>query len=67
MLDDREASAGVKFADADLIGFPVQVVVGKRGVAAGTVDLKLRVSGERSQGPLADATGAAVALLETAT
>jgi prolyl-tRNA synthetase len=60
------AAAGVKFADADLVGYPVQVVVGKRGVAAGTVDLKLRATGERSTAPLADAVEAAVALLEAA-
>ena len=46
ILDDREESAGVKFKDADLIGYPVQVVVGKRGVEAGTVDLKLRATGD---------------------
>ncbi len=51
ILDDREESAGVKFEDADLIGYPVQVVVGKRGVEAGTVDLKLRATGERTQAP----------------
>jgi prolyl-tRNA synthetase len=39
VLDDREESAGVKFADADLIGYPVQVVIGKRGIEAGTADL----------------------------
>ena len=66
VVDDREASAGVKFADADLIGFPVQVVVGKRGVASGTVDLKLRATGARSNAPLAEATDAAVQLLEEA-
>jgi prolyl-tRNA synthetase len=49
VLDDRATTAGVKFADADLIGYPVQVVVGKRGLEAGTVDLKLRGSGARSQ------------------
>jgi prolyl-tRNA synthetase len=65
-LDDREETAGVKFADADLIGYPVQVVVGKRGVAAGTADLKLRAAGERSQATLADAAQAVVDLLETA-
>ncbi len=48
-LDDRDERAGVKFADADLIGYPVQVTVGKRGIANGTVDLKLRATGERSQ------------------
>jgi prolyl-tRNA synthetase len=66
VIDDREQTAGVKFADADLIGYPVQVVVGKRGVEAGTVDLKLRAAGEKSQAPLADAATAAVDLLATA-
>ncbi len=63
LLDDRDAAAGVKFADADLIGCPVQVVVGKRGVRGGTADLKLRATGERSQAPIADATQAAMDLL----
>ena len=63
MLDDREETAGVKFADADLIGYPVQVVVGKRGVEAGTVDLKLRATGERTQAPIGDAASAVVDLL----
>jgi prolyl-tRNA synthetase len=65
-LDDREETAGVKFADADLIGYPVQVVVGRRGVAAGTVDLKLRATGERSQVPIAEGAGAVVDLLTAA-
>jgi prolyl-tRNA synthetase len=65
-LDDREQTAGVKFADADLIGYPVQVVVGKRGVEAGTADLKLRATGDRSRAPLADAARAVVDLLATA-
>src|SRR5918995_1863040 len=65
-LDDRDQTAGVKFADADLIGCPVQVVIGKRGVEAGTADLKLRATGERSQAPLAGASGAAMDLLATA-
>jgi prolyl-tRNA synthetase len=66
VIDDREQSAGVKFADADLIGYPVQVVVGKRGVEAGTVDLKLRATGDKTQAPLADAASAVVDLLATA-
>jgi prolyl-tRNA synthetase len=66
VLDDRAERAGVKFADADLVGYPVQVVVGSRGLGAGTVDLKLRATGEREQAPLAGATDAAVALLERA-
>jgi prolyl-tRNA synthetase len=66
VLDDREETAGVKFADADLVGYPVQVVVGRRGVRAGTVDLKLRPSGERSTASLAEAAEAAVDLLASA-
>jgi prolyl-tRNA synthetase len=65
-VDDREETAGVKFADADLIGYPVQVVVGRRGVEAGTVDLKLRATGERSQATMADVTRAVVDLLAAA-
>jgi prolyl-tRNA synthetase len=65
-LDDRDERAGVKFADADLIGYPVQVTVGKRGLASGTVDLKARSSQERSSAALGGATGAVVALLDGA-
>src|SRR5207249_4992951 len=60
VIDDRDESAGVKFADADLIGYPVQVVIGKRGIEAGTADVKVRSTGERSQAPLADAAQAAL-------
>lgn len=66
VIDDRNQTAGVKFADADLIGYPVQVVVGKRGVEAGTVDLKLRATGDKTQVPLADAASAAIDLLAAA-
>jgi prolyl-tRNA synthetase len=59
VLDDREESAGVKFADADLIGFPIQVVIGKRGIESGKVDLKMRATGEREQAPLEAAVRAA--------
>jgi prolyl-tRNA synthetase len=65
-LDDRGQTAGVKFADADLIGYPVQVVVGKRGVQAGTADLKLRATGDRSVAPLAAAAQAVADLLAAA-
>ena len=40
-------TAGVKFADADLIGWPVQVVVGKRGLKEGSVEVKPRATGEK--------------------
>jgi prolyl-tRNA synthetase len=62
-LDDRQERAGVKFADADLIGSPVQVVLGRRGVEQGNADLKVRATGERSSAALADAAPAAIELL----
>jgi len=65
ILDDREVTAGVKFADADLIGDPVQVVVGKRGIESGSLDLKARATGQREQAPLDDAVTAAQHLLAT--
>jgi len=66
LLDDRDERAGVKFADADLIGYPVQLTVGKRGLADGSVDLKLRASGERSSATVEGAAQAAVELLARA-
>jgi prolyl-tRNA synthetase len=46
LLDDREARAGEKFADADLIGLPIRVTVGKKTLEDGSVDVRLRESGE---------------------
>nr|WP_222131720.1 proline--tRNA ligase [Pseudonocardia sp. C8] len=50
LLDDRKASPGVKFADAELVGVPTIVVVG-RGLAGGTVEIKDRATGERTEIP----------------
>lgn len=47
VVDDRNERPGVKFADNDLMGFPYQIVLGKRGLANGTVELKDRTTGER--------------------
>jgi prolyl-tRNA synthetase len=55
LLDDREDRAGVKFADADLMGHPWQIVVGPRGAAKGLVELKRRATGEKLELSLADA------------
>ena len=49
LYDDREERAGVKFADADLLGHPWQIIVGPRGAAAGKVELKRRVDGAREE------------------
>jgi len=61
LYDDREERAGVKFAEADLMGHPWQIIVGPRGAAAGTVELKRRASGERFELPVADALGKVLA------
>jgi prolyl-tRNA synthetase len=47
LLDDRDDRPGAKFATADLIGLPWQIVVGPKGLAEGTVELKRRATGER--------------------
>jgi len=49
LYDDRDDRPGAKFADMDLIGLPWQLVVGPRGIAAGTVELKRRATGEREE------------------
>ena len=49
LMDDRALRAGAKFADMDLIGLPWQVIVGPRGVANGSVELKRRDTGERDE------------------
>jgi prolyl-tRNA synthetase len=53
LFDDRDLSAGVKFKDADLLGCPLQVVVGKRA-GEGIVELKHRHTGEKEDVPERD-------------
>jgi prolyl-tRNA synthetase len=65
VLDDRDERAGVKFNDADLVGWPFQLVVGKRGLAQGVVELKIRQSGERVEVPLEGASAAIAKLIST--
>jgi prolyl-tRNA synthetase len=54
LLDDRDARAGEKFADADLIGIPLRVTVGKKTVEDGAVDIRDREVGEERRVPLAE-------------
>jgi prolyl-tRNA synthetase len=49
LLDDRDERAGAKFADADLMGYPWQIIVGPKSAAQGKVELKRRASGERME------------------
>jgi prolyl-tRNA synthetase len=55
LYDDRAERAGVKFADADLMGHPWQIIIGPRGAAAGRVELKRRATGERAELSVEDA------------
>jgi prolyl-tRNA synthetase len=55
LYDDREERAGAKFAEADLMGHPWQIIVGPRGAASGMVELKRRATGERTELPVEDA------------
>jgi prolyl-tRNA synthetase len=55
LLDDRDERAGGKFADADLMGLPWQIIIGPRGAATGTVELKNRKSGTRTETTLESA------------
>jgi prolyl-tRNA synthetase len=55
LYDDREERAGVKFAEADLMGHPWQIIVGPRGAANGQVELKRRATGERFELSVQDA------------
>lgn len=46
LIDDRDVSPGIMFADAELLGVPYQLTVGSKGLALGTVELKSRMTGE---------------------
>ncbi len=57
LYDDRDERGGAKFATADLIGLPWQVIVGPKGLAAGVVELKRRATGERVEVPIEAVVG----------
>ena len=54
IIDDRQVRAGVKFSDAELVGIPFRVTIGKRGLAAGNAELTDRATGETITVPLED-------------
>ena len=57
LYDDRDESPGAKFATMDLIGLPWQLILGPRGLNAGTLEMKERRSGARQELPVAAALG----------
>jgi prolyl-tRNA synthetase len=63
VLDDRRERSGVKFNDADLLGFPLRTTLGKKTSESGLVELKLRESSEVRELPLSEAADAVCALV----
>ena len=47
LFDDRDAAAGFKFNDADLLGMPIQIVVGEKKLKEGKCEVKIRKTSER--------------------
>ena len=65
LLDDRVLRGGVKFKDADLIGIPVRVTVGKRSVAEGNVEIKLRSESDSQKVSIEKASDEVIKLVES--
>jgi prolyl-tRNA synthetase len=63
LLDDRDLRAGFKFKDADLIGFPVSVVVGEKNLNIGMVEVKRRSTGEMLKVPKDEAAARAAEII----
>jgi prolyl-tRNA synthetase len=55
LLDDRDERPGVKFKDADLVGIPLRVTIGAKGLEKGSVELRWRRDGKTDEIPAADA------------
>jgi prolyl-tRNA synthetase len=64
VYDDREAGAGEKLTDAELLGCPLRLVVGKRGLTDGVVEAQVRRSGADERLPVAEAASRAAELLD---
>lgn len=64
LLDDRKDRAGVKFKDADLIGYPLRITVGPKSVEEDSIELKIRRNGEMVNVAKAEVVAKAVEMLE---
>jgi len=65
LLDDRNLRGGVKFKDADLLGIPVRVTAGKKSVAEGSVEIKLRSQSESQKVAVENATEKVIELVSS--
>ena len=63
LLDDRDGRAGVKFADAELVGIPLRVTIGPRGIENGQLELTTRADGEQVDVPTDEVAGQLVELV----
>jgi prolyl-tRNA synthetase len=66
LFDDRDERPGIKFKDNDLIGIPLRIVVGSKGLAEGKVELKIRSTGEVTSIPIEEAASTVTRLIEAA-
>ena len=64
LLDDRDDRPGVKFADAELIGIPLRVTIGPRGLDDGVLELTERAGGARTDVPVAEVVERIVGLVK---
>jgi len=64
LLDDRIMRAGAKFKDADLIGVPIRITVGKKSIAEGNVEIKLRTESQNRQSAIDKAAETVLALIK---
>ena len=55
LLDDRKERTGIKFKDADLIGIPIQIIIGHKNLKKKSVEVKIRKDGKRILYPIKDA------------
>jgi prolyl-tRNA synthetase len=67
LLDDRAERPGVKFKDADLVGIPLRVTIGAKGLEKGLIELRRRTDGNTEEVPMADAVKKIGAILAEAT
>ena len=64
LYDDRDAGPGEKLTDAELLGCPLRIVAGRRGLAEGVVEATVRATGAEQKLPLEDAAAQALSLLD---
>jgi prolyl-tRNA synthetase len=66
LIDDRDERPGVKFKDADLIGIPLRITIGGKGLKEGIVEMKWRAQKDVAKIPLAEAEARIAAAVQDA-